>query len=79
MFFLTACIEQEAETSSNTTCPDQAFLHLIGKSGSVLKTVTLPLNTRIIANDSAVTLDYNPGRLNIILDAKGKIERVECF
>ena len=48
--------------------------------GSPLAAVTLPadLGARIIEPGAAVTMDYNPERLNIEVDTDGRITRVSC-
>ncbi|MEF3047906.1 I78 family peptidase inhibitor [Pseudotabrizicola sp. L79] len=51
---------------------------LVGQSGDVLARMTLPEGTRIIGPVTAVTMDYRPDRLNIDLDAAGRITRVHC-
>ena len=48
--------------------------------GSPLAAVTLPadLNDRVIRPGEAVTLDYDPTRLNLELDANGIIIGLSC-
>ena len=51
-----------------------------GLVGSPLAAVTLPadLGARIIRPGDAVTMDFNAERMNIDLDAEGRIVRVHC-
>ena len=48
--------------------------------GSSIAAVTLPsdLNHRVIGPNDAVTMDYNPERLNIYTDEDGVITEVKC-
>lgn len=58
-------------------CPAPGYQSLIGKP---LAAVTLPadLDLRIIQPGDAVTRDFRPERLNVVVDAKGVIARVYC-
>ncbi|MBM2575451.1 hypothetical protein JQC91_03965 [Jannaschia sp. Os4] len=51
-----------------------------GLVGSPLAAVTLPagLNDRVVGPDTAVTMDLDPTRLNIEVDASGTITGLSC-
>ena len=51
-----------------------------GLVGQPLAAVTLPaaLNDRVIRPGTPVTMDYDPTRLNLRLDAEGVIVAVDC-
>jgi hypothetical protein len=53
-------------------------LTLIGQPESVLAAMTFPMGTRIYRTGDAVTMDYNPGRLNIEIGETGQIVMVYC-
>ncbi|MEM8696105.1 MAG: I78 family peptidase inhibitor [Pseudomonadota bacterium] len=58
-------------------CPADQSQSLVGAQ---LAAVTLPagLNMRIINPGDAVTQDFQPGRMNIMLDRNGVITRIDC-
>lgn len=60
------------------TCGAAALQTLIGQPVSVLDTTRFSQPVRIIPPGTAVTMDYNPARLNIETDAQGRITRVYC-
>ncbi|WP_136683274.1 I78 family peptidase inhibitor [Falsirhodobacter xinxiangensis] len=60
------------------TCQTTQYATLIGQPRSVLSAVTVPAGTRIITPDTAVTMDHNPSRLNIEIDARNRISAVRC-
>lgn len=51
---------------------------LVGRDRAVLAAMTLPVGRRVIAPGMAVTEDYSAQRLNLDLDARGRIARVWC-
>lgn len=59
-------------------CGASGMQGLIGQDRAVLAAMTLPLGSRVIAPGMAITEDYSPQRLNLDLDARGRITRVWC-
>ena len=59
-------------------CGARALASLVGRPESVLAVMTFPAPTRIIHPGEAVTMDYSAERLNILIDDKGLIDRVNC-
>lgn len=56
---------------------DDSYASLVGSNiGAVTLPSTLP--HRIITPGMAVTEDFNPDRLNVYVDDKGWIARVDC-
>jgi hypothetical protein len=51
---------------------------LVGQGRDVLAAMTLPQGTRVIEPGMAITEDYRADRLNLDLDAGGRITRVWC-
>ncbi|MFV0302295.1 MAG: I78 family peptidase inhibitor [Paracoccus sp. (in: a-proteobacteria)] len=72
---LVACAPPPA--TGPLTC-DDSYQSLVGSN---IGAITLPagLTHRIITPGMAVTEDYNPDRLNVHVDDKGWITRVECW
>lgn len=67
-----------AEATAQDTCGGSQYSSLVGSNFAA---VTLPADSgiRIIQPDSAVTQDFNPQRINIIVDAGGIITSIECY
>ena len=59
-------------------CGAYALQYLVGQSRDVLASMTLPAPVRTIGPDTAVTMDFNPQRLNIRYDEGGIIREVYC-
>lgn len=74
---LTACVPAPDLPGPNT-CGAHGMQDLLGKDRGVLAAMTLPVGTRVITPGMAVTEDYSPARLNIDLDARGRITGVWC-
>ncbi|NJM82004.1 MAG: hypothetical protein HC844_05425 [Tabrizicola sp.] len=73
---LSACVpESEAAEGS---CGADALQHLVGQSETVLQAMRFGVTTRVIRPGMPVTMDYNPGRLNIRIGENGLIDRVSC-
>lgn len=51
---------------------------LVGEPQSVLEGMRFSQPLRVIGYDTAVTMDFNPDRLNIDLGPDGRITRVWC-
>jgi hypothetical protein len=59
-------------------CEAARYAPLLGQPRSALDSLALPERTRVIAPNSAVTMDYSPQRLNIDLNTQGRITRIHC-
>lgn len=59
-------------------CGAGELQYLVGKPGVVLDGMRFSQPVRVIGYGMAVTMDYNPARLNILLDRLDVIERVSC-
>ncbi len=84
---LAACVEIESPPDPGVmpppmppedSCgaPDLQFLR--GQPETVLHTMKFGVPVRIIQPGMAVTMDYNPTRLNIEIDESGEIFRISC-
>ncbi|PKP71018.1 MAG: hypothetical protein CVT82_04100 [Alphaproteobacteria bacterium HGW-Alphaproteobacteria-4] len=60
------------------TCGATALQGLIGQPESVLQGMVFAGPLRVIRPGQAVTMDYSAARLNVSLDAGGRIVRVTC-
>jgi hypothetical protein len=65
-----------AEATAQDTCGARAYAQFVGQN---IAAVTAPAGVRTIAPDTIVTQDFRPDRLNIIVDAQGVIQRLECY
>lgn len=77
---LSACVETvpPVPEPNPNACGAAELQFLVGQNRSVLAMMTLPAPVRVIEPGMAVTMDYVESRLNIDLDAKGRISRVYC-
>ena len=80
---LAACVPVPPDPVPPTLPPDDAcgapgLQGLVGQPRRVLETMKFGVPVRVIEPGMAVTMDYNPARLNIELDAAGRIIRVTC-
>lgn len=60
------------------TCHAAQHAALVGRPASALAKAGLVQPYRVLTPDSAVTQDYSPARLNIHVDAAGRIARLVC-
>ncbi len=77
VLLLSACggtIEQSAPQSG--TCGADAYQDLIGKDAAAA--IALPEPKRAYRQDEAVTMDFNPARINIQLDNTDTIFAITC-
>ena len=80
-------VEMRGETPAAApvvaTCNAGSLGDLVGKRASdaradVMQTRSGSRTLRWIAPNPAVTMDFRPDRLNVYVDAKGRIERFTC-
>jgi Peptidase inhibitor I78 family len=60
------------------SCGADDLQYLVGRPGVVLDGMRFSQDVRVIQYGMAVTMDYDPNRLNIWLDRRDVIERVTC-
>ncbi len=63
---------------SGGECPAEHFQLLVGQLRGELDTSTLPVPYRIYGRGDAVTMDYRPNRLNVVIGDDDRVERVSC-
>ncbi|MGY6663329.1 MAG: I78 family peptidase inhibitor [Glycocaulis sp.] len=66
------------DRSGSGDCPAAQFQLLVGQMRGEIDTSTLPVPYRIYGRDDAVTMDYRPDRMNIVIGDNGRVERVSC-
>lgn len=84
---LAACVEMQPVPPMaplpaepvNDACRASTYQGLAGQPRSVLTTMLLPAGTRIIEAGDPVTADFSANRLNIEIDASGRIGRIACY
>jgi hypothetical protein len=67
-----------AATSADDTCGAEASQGLVGTSVGELQAASLPENRRIIFPGMAVTMDFQPERINVEIGTDDRIARVFC-
>lgn len=68
--------ELAAAEPPTDTCKEGSWWGLIGRPKSAASIVSEP--KRVYTEGDPVTMDANPNRTNIVLDAEGKIAKVTC-
>lgn len=74
---LGACVAPPAPPEPDD-CRASELQDLVGQPEAVLNGMRFSQVLRVIEYGMAVTMDYNPARLNISLDQQERIERVSC-
>jgi hypothetical protein len=60
-------------------CGASEYAHLVGERFAETLHAAMPEDVRIIRYATANTLEYAPGRPNVILDGRGGIAAIGCF
>lgn len=77
---VSACvvITPEPQPVTENACGAAQLQNLVGRSARVLETIRFSTEVRIIRPGTAVTMDYNPARLNIAINTREVITSVYC-
>jgi hypothetical protein len=59
-------------------CGAAELQDMVGGSRRVLETIRFAVPVRVIEPGQAVTMDYNPNRLNILIDEGDTIASIRC-
>lgn len=80
VILLAACQSPQnlAGPKTEDPCDALGYQRIIGTPASELDIATLPAQARVIHPGSAVTMDHRPDRLNVHVDAQGKINSLSC-
>ena len=68
----------DAGVSSPAACGADTRQEWVGQSVAALNDVELPPETRVLFPTTPATMDSNPERLNVAVDASDTITRVYC-
>ncbi len=77
-FTLAGCFPSGGPFAYAGSCPAGDLSALVGQSESMAAGITYAGPKRVIRPGMAVTMDYNPERLNIEISADGRIARLTC-
>ena len=75
---IAACVEEAPTSPLDGDCGASGLSGLVGQNRKVLDTMKFSNPIRVLEPGSVMTMDLNPTRLNIELDAKGTITRLTC-
>ena len=79
---LAGCVQIAGTTGGGPeeggTCGAAGYHHLVGEDRSVAEELRLVQPHRIYGEDEAVTMDYDPDRLNFVIGGDGNIAEVRC-
>ena len=79
---LAACAEMQAGSpdavAEGRTCGADERQAWVGQSVASLNDIDLPEGSRVLFPTTPATMDYNPERLNVSVDAGDAISRVYC-
>ncbi len=75
---LAACQSTVPFEPVSDQCGSLQYLSTGGTKWDTVPAGTFPATARIIHPDTAVTRDYRADRLNVHVNARGRIERVDC-
>jgi len=67
-----------AKPEATDLCGASNWQHLLGTSASGLDVPVLPKGTRMLHPDTPTTRDYRLDRMNVHVDADGRVSRVVC-
>jgi len=77
---LTAGVERDDFVISGDACGASRVAHLVGQDFTAARQGSLMLaNANVVDRIQVSTLEYMPGRLNVLLDGQGRILAVSCF
>lgn len=63
----------------NDACGASAYQHLLGENLAELHQAALPANSHVVDRNNLMTLEFVPGRLNVVVGSTGHIVAVGCF
>lgn len=66
-------------TVAGNACGASDYAHLLGEPFAETHQAAMPADTRVIRHNMANTLEFTPGRMNVILDGGGRIAAIGCF
>jgi hypothetical protein len=64
---------------SNDACGASQYDHLLGEPYAELYHAALPANSNVVDRGRLSTLEFTPGRLNVVVNGQGRIIAIGCF
>jgi hypothetical protein len=83
-----ACATQTAQAPASRpdafviagdACGASRYAHLVGEQFAETHRASMPQDANVIGRAARTTLEYEPGRLNVVLDGRGRIVAIGCF
>lgn len=59
-------------------CQASTYQQYIGQPGTIVPSLGITRETRVIEFGSIFTQEYNPSRINFFLSSTGEIQRISC-
>jgi len=78
LLVLAACQSAVPFETVSDPCRSLTYLSMVGTKEDAIRPDTFPADTRIVHPDTQVTQDYRAERLNVHINQKGRIERIDC-
>lgn len=75
---LAACQSAVPFEPVSDACKSLQYLSLVGTKADSVPAGTFPEGVRVIHPGTMVTRDYRAERLNVHVNDKGRIERIDC-
>lgn len=75
---LAACQSPMPFEPVTDACGSLKYLSMVGTKIDAAGADSFPAGSRVIRPDTVVTRDYRAERLNVHVNAKGTIERIDC-
>ncbi|MDN3712453.1 I78 family peptidase inhibitor [Paracoccus cavernae] len=80
---LAACVQTDVPAvtppAASDACGAAKLQGLIGQPAAAVERMSFASGTRILRPNMPVTADYRVDRLNIEINASGKVEKVACY
>jgi hypothetical protein len=74
-----ADIRRDGFVWSNDACGASRYSHLLGEQYAELHHAALPANSNVVDRGRLTTLEYTPGRPNVVVNGAGRIIAIGCF
>jgi hypothetical protein len=72
-------VRRDGFVISNDACGASAYAHLVGEPYTELHHASLPANSNVTTGKGMTTLEFEPGKLNVVLSDQGRIIAIGCF
>ncbi len=72
-------IRHDGFVTQSDECGASRYAHLLGEQYAELHHAALPANSNVVDRGRLSTLEYTPGRLNVVVNGAGRIIAIGCF